>query len=77
MNLSVSNIAWDRKDDDAVLNLLEKHGFTGVEVAPTKIVPEAPYDRINEAIAYRRSLLRDFGFVIPSMQSIWYFVLKS
>ena len=72
MNLSVSNIAWDRKDDDAVLNLLEKYGFTGVEVAPTKIVPEAPYDRINEAIAYQRSLRRCFGFVIPSMQSIWY-----
>ena len=72
MNLSVSNIAWDRKDDDAVLNLLEKYGFTGVEVAPTKIVPEAPYDRINEAVAYRRSLRRCFGFVIPSMQSIWY-----
>ena len=72
MNLSVSNIAWDRKDDDAVLNLLEKYGFTGVEVAPTKIGPEAPYDRINEAIAYRRSLRRCFGFVIPSMQSIWY-----
>ncbi len=72
MNLSVSNIAWDRKDDDSVLNLLEKYGFTGVEVAPTKIVPEAPYDRINEAIAYQRSLRRCFGFVIPSMQSIWY-----
>ena len=72
MNLSVTNIAWDRKDDDAVLNLLEKYGFTGVEVAPTKIVPEAPYDRINEAITYQRSLRRCFGFVIPSMQSIWY-----
>ena len=72
MKLSLSNIAWDRKDDDAVLNLLGEYGFTGVEVAPTKIVPEAPYDRIHEAIAYQRSLLRFCRLVIPSMQSIWY-----
>ena len=69
MNLSVSNIAWDRKDDGAVFRMLRKYDFTGVEIAPTKIVPEAPYDHIREAVAWRQRLS---GFVIPSMQSIWY-----
>ena len=69
MNLSVSNIAWDRKDDDAVFRMLRKYDFTGVEIAPTKIVPEAPYDHIQEAVAWRQGLS---GFAVPSMQSIWY-----
>jgi sugar phosphate isomerase/epimerase len=72
MNLSVTNIAWSRRDDDAVFGMLRDYDFTGVEIAPTMIVPEAPYTRINEALRYRNALWSLFGLEIPSMQSIWF-----
>ena len=51
MKLSVSNIAWSPERDETVLILLKKHGFSGVEIAPTRLFPEAPYDKIEEAKA--------------------------
>ena len=37
MNLAVSTIAWPRDHDDAVADVLRRHGIAGIEVAPTKI----------------------------------------
>jgi D-psicose/D-tagatose/L-ribulose 3-epimerase len=39
VKLSVSNIAWDRKDDNKVFPFLRSMGISGVEIAPTKIAP--------------------------------------
>ena len=72
MKLSVSNIAWSPERDETVLNLLKKHGFSGVEIAPTRLFPEAPYDKTEEAKAVKNDLENRFGLEIPSMQSIWY-----
>lgn len=72
MRLSVSNIGWEAKDDSLVYDLMKIYGFTGLEIAPTRIFPDAPYDRNTEAEAWRGKIKKDHGFVVSSMQSIWY-----
>ena len=49
-----------------------KNGFTAIEIAPTKLVPEAPYDHIPEAKQWYERLRRQYGFLVSSMQSIWF-----
>ena len=72
MNFSISNIAWNSADDEAVYAMMQKNGFFGLEIAPTKIIPEAPYSHTDRAVAWVGDLKDRFGFCVPSMQSIWY-----
>lgn len=72
MNLSISNIGWPAELDSQIYALMKKHGYSGLEIAPTRIFPERPYERLEEAAAWRRHLKSDHQFCIPSMQSIWY-----
>lgn len=72
MELSISNIAWDLKDDIFVYKLMEKYGYTGLEIAPTRIFSDFPYDKIKEAELWSNNLKKDFGINVSSMQSIWF-----
>ena len=72
MKLSISNIAWDKENDEAVYQLMKKYGYTGLEIAPTRIIDKDPYDKIEEARVWSEALHDKYGFVISSMQSIWY-----
>lgn len=72
MKLSISNIAWEEKDDAQVYKWMKQYGFTGLEIAPTRIFPDRPYEKVGEAEAWSKKLLAENGFVVPSMQSIWY-----
>jgi len=72
MKLAISNIGWEKKDDAAVYKMMKEYCFQGLEVAPTRIFPEVPYNKNTAARAWCAKLKRDYGFVIPSMQSIWY-----
>lgn len=72
MKLSISNIGWADENDQQVYDLMKKYGFQGLEIAPTRIFPERPYDKDSEAEAWRRKLKDKYGFHVPSMQSIWY-----
>lgn len=72
MKLSISNIAWKAEDDEKVYMLMKDYGFTGLEIAPTRIFPEKPYDNLSEAAVWAKELETQYGFVVPSMQSIWY-----
>lgn len=72
MRLSVSNIGWSAENDGAVYDLMEKFGFEGLEIAPTRILPEAPYDRTDEAAQWAYSLRKSTGLTVCSMQSIWF-----
>lgn len=69
MKLAASNIAWREQDDEAVYALMRQYGFTGLEIAPTRFFPEAPYSRIvpMQNLAAR---LKEQGFSLPSMQSL-------
>lgn len=72
MKLSISNIGWTAGQDDSAYRLMKTHGFTGLEIAPTRIFADAPYERRKEASVWAGELKRKYGFCIPSMQSIWY-----
>lgn len=72
MKLSISNLAWNQKDDCEVFSLMHKLGFEGLEIAPTKIFPAEPYSKLDEAKIWSEKLRKEYGFSVPSMQSIWY-----
>jgi len=72
MKLSISNIAWDSVNDNKIYNCMKAFSFTGLEIAPTRIFPDAPYDCLKEAKQWKENLLEEYGFHIPSMQSIWF-----
>lgn len=72
MNLSISNIGWTTDQDNQIYEIMKKYGFSGLEIAPTRIFPEAPYDKPEEAKSWADSLKKRYGFSVPSMQSIWY-----
>lgn len=68
--LSISNIAWDA-DDERVYAAMRDAGFSGLELAPTRLFPVAPYAHIGEAAEFAGELERRWGFAVPSIQSIW------
>lgn len=72
MKLSISNIAWSAEQDIQVYSQLNASGFDGLEIAPTRIFPENPYDQLADARCWSRQLLTDYALKICSMQSIWY-----
>ncbi len=49
-----------------------RKGFSGIEIAPTKIFSKKPYEHIDEAVDYALNLLNKYNLLISSMQSIWY-----
>lgn len=72
MKLSVSNIAWTADMDEKVYGLMKKYGFQALEIAPTRIFAEAPYEKIKETGEWKERLRQKYGFSISSMQSVWY-----
>ena len=72
MNLSISNIAWSAENDNSVYAIMKEYGFTGLEIAPTRIFPNEPYGQLDAAKNWLRELNRVYGFCVPSMQSIWF-----
>lgn len=72
MKLAISNIAWDMEKDGYMYELMNKYGFAGLEIAPTRVFAEKPYEKIEEAKTWKTSIENKYGISIPSMQSIWY-----
>lgn len=72
MRLSISNIAWNVEWNNRVYSLMQKKGFSGLEIAPTKIFPVLPYQQLEKAIDWKEKLRKNYGLQISSMQSIWY-----
>ncbi len=72
MKLSISNIGWSAENDNVVYEIMAKYGYSGLEIAPTRIFPEMPYDRNKDAKIWSENIKKEFGFSISSMQSIWY-----
>lgn len=72
MKLSISNIAWDSKDDIVVYPLMKKYGYVGLEIAPTRVFPMQPYDNLEQVKKWYNDLFNEYEFMVSSMQSIWY-----
>ena len=77
MKLSISNIAWASAYDEQVYNYIRGQGFSGLEIAPTRIFSESPYCSLKEAKQFSESIMRDYGLRLSSMQSIWYGMTES
>ena len=72
MKYSISNIAWTSENDAKVYKMMKELGYTGLEIAPTRIFPENPYEHIEDASKWANELKNEYGFEVASMQSIWY-----
>ncbi|WP_294155257.1 sugar phosphate isomerase/epimerase family protein [uncultured Clostridium sp.] len=72
MKLSISNIAWEANDDEKVYRIISDKGYSGLEIAPTRIFPDNPYEKKEDALEWARKLKVEYGLEISSMQSIWY-----
>lgn len=70
MRLSASNIAWSTEEDGKVYHLMKEYGFTGLEIAPTRLIEKQPYEYKELAGIIAQRLKQEHGFVISSMQSI-------
>jgi sugar phosphate isomerase/epimerase len=71
-NISISNIAWQDEYDTAMYYFLQNQGFTGLEIAPTRLFPDSPYKRLTEASCFADTLRDNYGLGISSIQSIWF-----
>lgn len=72
IRLAVSNIAWTKTEDETVYAAMQAAGFTGLELAPTRIFPDRPYEQLTPAMLFGGYLKNRWGFAVPSLQSIWY-----
>ena len=72
MKLSISNIGWEPGSDTVIYDAMKHMGYSGLEIAPTRIFPETPYEHKKEASDWAKQIYSDHGFSISSMQSIWY-----
>ena len=72
VKLSMSNIGWERCQNEKIYRIMRKKGITGLEIAPTQVFQNDPYERLVEAGAWARDIKKRYGFEIPSMQSIWF-----
>lgn len=72
MKLAISNIAWKAEHDTEMYAFLQEQGIKGLEIAPTRIFPENPYEKIDQAQKWAEELKEKYELVIPSMQSIWF-----
>lgn len=72
MKLAVSQIAWREEDDEEALKMLEAAGFSGLEIAPTRVAGPQPYEYPEAAAAYAAQMWANHNLTLCSMQSIWY-----
>ena len=69
MKLAISNIAWSPSDDEAVAARMREHGFSGVEIAPTKYWP-APLSVGPAEVAAVRRFWERRGIAVVALQSL-------
>lgn len=72
MKLSISNIAWSKNSDEDMYLFLQEQEYSGLEIAPTRIFEENPYEKLDEAKQFAIELKKRYGLKVSSMQSIWF-----
>ena len=69
MKLAISNIAWPLAAEGEALELFQRAGVTGIEVAPTRLWPDWQGASAPAAQAYSKILAAQ-GFSVPALQAI-------
>lgn len=72
MKLAISNIGWTALNDIEMYQYIRSEGYSGIEIAPTRVFPVNPYENLQAAQKWADDLCLHYGLNIPSMQSIWY-----
>lgn len=70
MKLSISNIAWTSKDDEEMYKHMSDSSFNGLEIAPTRIFTENPYEKLDFAKIFSEEIKTKHNLQVSSMQSI-------
>lgn len=68
MKLSISNLAWDKSGNNQVADLMQKYGFTGVEIAPGKVF-DSPADATTGEIHSHAKYWNDKGIKVSAIQA--------
>lgn len=71
LKIAASNIGWSRADDARVLARMAELGFSGLEVAPTRVFEDEPYSRKAGFAKWAADVEAEHGLSVCSMQSIW------
>lgn len=69
IELGISNIAWNRTEDDSAFLLLKKLQVKHLEIAPTRIWEEPEKVSVQESQSYKRKC-EDAGLTICAVQSV-------
>jgi sugar phosphate isomerase/epimerase len=69
MRLSISNIAWDTVQDEAVASLLQSFAVDAIDIAPGKYFPK-PTNATDEEIARVKDWWAGRGIEITGMQAL-------
>lgn len=72
MRLAASQIAWEPAEEAQALDILRKHGFAALEMAPTRVAGENPYADPQAAADFAAGMRRAYNLAVCSMQSIWF-----
>lgn len=72
LKLAISNIAWDKINDQRMYEYLKNEDITGLEIAPTRLFEKEPYEQLNQRKEYAKMLKSKYNLDIVSMQSIWF-----
>lgn len=70
MKLAISNIAWAQEHDKAIFTHMAGCGYSGLEIAPGRLIPDNPYVQTDLAKKIGRSYAELYGLTICSMQAI-------
>jgi len=68
MKLSISNLAWEKTEEEAVLKLLAEKEVTGIEIAPSKVWHDWQGITPHHVRRYREKLAQEFQ--ISALQAI-------
>jgi len=72
VKLSISNIGWNDESDEEMYKYISNMGFKGLEIAPTRIIKNNSYDKLEEIRKFYEYIKLKYNLNISSMQSIWY-----
>lgn len=71
MQISISNIAWDRTEDQAIANLMKQYHIKGLEVAPGKLTDDL-WSLSDAVITSYKNFWAKNDVQIVAMQSLLY-----
>ena len=71
MKLSISNIAWDKDQNEDVFNLIKQYKFSGIEIAPTKVFKNPKKATFDELDLFKQFVSKH-QLIMPAMQSLLY-----